>query len=216
MFKALVIKELRESAGIVALAVLAIAYSLSELTGMRLLPWQSGNPYAYPFIYDSFSFYLALCTSGLAIALGLKQTAWEIGQGTQYFLFHRPVRRDRIFTSKLVVGLSWVIALSAATILLYAWWAATPGHVAGPFEWSMTSWLWQQWIAFPLLYLGACLSGVRPARWFGTRLVPLVAAVFLAMAAANMPFIWLTVLIVALSVVAFLIAIFYYVRERDY
>ena len=33
----------------------------------------------------------------------------------------------------------------------------------------------------PLLYFGAFLSGIRPARWFGTRLLPLVAAGALAM-----------------------------------
>jgi hypothetical protein len=216
MFKALVTKELRESAGIVVLAALAIAYSFSELTGMRLLPWQSGNPYSYPFVYDSFGFYLALCAGGLAIALGLKQTAWEIGQGTTYFLFHRPIRRDRIFISKLTVGLSWVIGLSAVLILLYAWWAATPGHVAGPFDWSMTAPAWQQWMVLPIVYLGAFLSGVRPGRWFGTRLVPLVAAIFLAIAAGNMPFVWLTVLIAVPAIGAFLVAIFSHIRERDF
>ena len=42
----------------------------------------------------------------------------------------------------------------------------------------MTAWAWQLWLCMPLVYLGAFLSGIRPARWFGTRLMPLVAAGF--------------------------------------
>ena len=38
MLKALVIKELRESAGIVALAVLAAVFTVSSLVGLSLLP----------------------------------------------------------------------------------------------------------------------------------------------------------------------------------
>src|SRR5438874_7491758 len=101
MLKALVIKELRESVGIVVLAVLSIVYAFSGLTGMRLLPWQGGNSNTYPFVWDSLTFYLAICIGGLAIALGFKQTAWEVGQGTHFFLFHRPISRNLVFFCKL-------------------------------------------------------------------------------------------------------------------
>ena len=53
MLKALVIKELRESAGMIAVAVLAAALILSDLTGVRLLPLQSGAGSAYPFVSDT-------------------------------------------------------------------------------------------------------------------------------------------------------------------
>ena len=33
------------------------------------------------------------------------------------------------------------------------------------------------WLCMPLVYLGAFASGIRPARWFGSRLFPLVAVV---------------------------------------
>ena len=43
----------------------------------------------------------------------------------------------------------------------------------------MTESAWQRALLMPLLYLGAFLSGLRPARWFGTRLLPLIASVVL-------------------------------------
>jgi hypothetical protein len=216
MLKALVIKELRESAGIVVLAALAIVYALSELTGLRLFRWGGRSLDAYPFIYDDLAFYLALCIGGLGIALGMKQTSWELGQGTFFFLFHRPVSRTRLLVCKLLVGVGWVLLLSATMILLCAWWAATPGHVTGPFFWSMTHAAWRLWVALPVVYLGAFLSGIRPASWYGSRLVPLLAAIAAAAAAAKAPWLWLSLLISAAMSVLLVVGIFYYARRRDY
>jgi hypothetical protein len=162
------------------------------------------------------SFYLWLCIGGLAIALGMRQTAWELGQGTYYFLLHRPVSRYRVFISKLAVGLISVLVSSLVLITIYAWWAATPGHVAAPFDWSMTFPAWQNWIALPLLYLGAFLSGIRPGKWFGSRLLPLAAAILVAMLATSVPWIWLTLAIVLAASALFVVGIIYYVRRRDY
>lgn len=216
MLKALAIKELRESAGIVALAALALIYALTELTGMRVLPWEARGTRHYPFVYDAVTFYLTWCIGAMAIALGLKQTAWEARQGTFFFLLHRPLSRERVFAGKLAVGLSWVIVLSAAYLLIYAWWASTTGHVPAPFDWSMTIPAWRQWVAMPLVYFGAFLSGIRPARWWGTRLVPLAAAILAAVVAASMPWFWLTLLVTLIFTAPAIVAIFYYIRVRDY
>jgi hypothetical protein len=216
MLKALVIKELRESVGVAALAAAAILYALADMAGIQFLPWQIQFSHAMPFVSDALKSYLAMCIGGLAIGLGLKQTAWEIGQGTHYFLFHRPISRGRIFVTKLAVGFGWVLLLSTLLILLWAWWAATPGRVPVPFYWSMTIPAWQHWLTFPVVYLGAFLSGVRPGNWFGSRLVPLVAAIFIAIAAASLPFVWLTAIIVVVSIVAFTTGIFYCIDRRDY
>jgi hypothetical protein len=216
MLKALVIKELRESVGIVALAALALVYALTEMTGARILPWHESRISSFPFVYDMTNTYLAFFVGGLAIALGLKQTAWEERQGTFFFLLHRPVNRRRVFVGKLAVGIAWTLMLSAIFILLYAWWAATPGHIAAPFEWSMTVPAWKAWAAMPVLYLGAFLSGVRPARWWGTRLAPLAAGILATIVAASMPWFWLTLLLSAVFSALLVIAIFHYMRVRDY
>src|SRR5687767_1606554 len=99
MLKALAIKELRESAGIIALAVLAAAYVLANLTGVRLIPLPfTQTSGGLPFVSDGFTFPFTLAIGGLAVALGLKQSALEAGQGTYYFLLHRPATRKFIFS----------------------------------------------------------------------------------------------------------------------
>ncbi len=217
MLKALAIKELRESAGLVALAVLASVFMLAELTGMPLLPWSNGQPVAYPFVNDGgLYFYLWLIAGGLGVLLGLKQSAWELWQGSYYFLLHRPTGRKQVFGTKLAIGGGLLLTITAAAILIYALWAAAPGHHASPFFWSMTGAAWQFWFATPLVYLGAFFSGIRPGRWYGSRLAPLAAGIALAMLVAFVPWWWLGVVIGIVATVAYLAAIFLYVESRDY
>ncbi|MBX3414842.1 MAG: hypothetical protein KF708_19310 [Pirellulales bacterium] len=217
MHQALVWKELRESAELIAVAVLGAVFILADMTGVRLLPFQNGESTSYPFVSDSnFSFYFVLLAGGLAILLGLKQSAWELWQGSYFFLLHRPASRRTLFGVKLMVGVTVLLAITGALIQLYAMWAATPGTHATPFFWSMTIPMWQMWFAFPLLYLGAFLSGVRPGRWFGSRLAPLAASVLLVTLCTTVPWWWLGLMIAGISVVAFVATIFLYVETRDY
>jgi hypothetical protein len=165
---------------------------------------------------DGFSPAYALEIGGLAIALGLKQSAWEAGQGTYNFLLHRPASRRAIFGAKLVVGMALVLVLGGLFVLLYALWTASPGNSATPFYWSMTASAWQLWASMSLVYLGAFLSGIRPARWFGTRLIPLVAAGVLVTSVWLMPWWWSWAISLAICVGFIVVSIFYYARRRDY
>jgi hypothetical protein len=61
----------------------------------------------------------------------------------------------------------------------------------------MTAGSWATWLAMTVVYLGAFLSGIRPAAWFGTRLAPLVAAAGLAMIFS---YCWLPVAVIAVIV----------------
>jgi hypothetical protein len=216
MHKALVIKELRESAGIVALAALGVAYVLADLTATPLVPWQSRWLYGYPFVNDSLSFYFWLVGGGVAIALGFRQTAWELGQGTYFFLLHRPMSRNRIFGLKLLVGGSLAMLMAGLLIALYAWWAATPGHFDAPFYWTMTVPAWQLWLSLPPLYFGAFLAGIRPGRWFGSRLLPLVTGILVALVASSAPWLWFTVALSFAASGLLIAGIFYYIQQRDY
>ena len=216
MIKALVLKELRESAGVVVLAVLGLVYALASLTLFPLLPGMGGWLYHYPFVADSLSFYLALVAGGLAIALGLKQTAWELGYDTYRFLLHRPIPRAYVFVVKLVVGFLLLMLLSGGLILLYAWWAATPGNVPAPFDWSMTRQAWVQWFALPPVYFGAFLCGIRPGNWFGSKLVPLAGAIAAGLLVSVLPWVWSAALASLVIVAIQLVAIFHSVRVRDF
>jgi hypothetical protein len=79
----------------------------------------------------------------------------------------------------------------------------------------MTLPAWTAWLAMSAVYLGAFLTGLRPAAWLGTRLAPLAGACGLAMLAAAIPPVvvsWL--LLLALDALLVLL-ILYVARERD-
>lgn len=217
MLKALVIKELRESGAIIALAVLAAVFAVVTLTGVPLLPiFSSQESNAIPFVSDSFTTLLAFIVGPMAVALGLKQSTWEFFHSTYYFLLHRPAPRSRIFWTKLATGCVVLLALGAAMIVIYGAWAAAPEHTGVPFEWSMTGPSWQLVVCMVPLYLSAFLTGIRPARWFGTRLAPLVCAVAVLMFAVLALRWWIITVVAAMLAALMLAGIFYYVRQRDY
>ncbi len=221
MIKALAIKELRESLAIVAVALLAMLYLAGSRMGWQVMPWSGGNAYAQsmPFIETGFAGGLMFVSGALAIALGLRQSAWE-NLGTRYFfLLHRPISRSLIFQIKVAVGLSILIVLSVVPVLVYGCWAATPGNHATPFFWSMTMSAWQACFAMPTIYLASVLSGLRPAKWYGTRLLPLVGAGLLAGIAitlwSNVVW-WLGVAILVLLDVTLFSLILAVAEQRDY
>ncbi|MEM7810945.1 MAG: hypothetical protein AAF532_05655 [Planctomycetota bacterium] len=216
MVRALLIKELREAAALLAVALAAAVYVLTDLTGLDVFPLQEPGGGGYPFIGDVFSNRLWLVCGVLAVALGLKQTAWEETRGTYDFLLHRPVPRRVLFGVKLAFGLVSVLAVGGLTVLTYALWAAAPGSIPAPFRWSMTAPMWLTLAAFPLIYLSAFLSGIRPARWFGTRLVPLAAGGAFATAAGASVESWDFALFVLPATAVTAAAVIYFVENRDY
>jgi hypothetical protein len=125
--------------------------------------------------------------------------------------------REQLLGVKLAAGGGLYLLCSAIPILLFAWWAATPGTHASPFRWSMTVPVWQIWVSMTILYLGSFLAGIRPARWIGTRLAPVVAAGMLVAVIQLVP--WWPVaglLVVLLVNVTLVTNIFHVARTRDY
>jgi len=178
MTSALAYKEFRETLGITALGFAGLMIITLTGTGLGPLPGLLAVPRAggIPFIGDPFTSRYMLAAGGLAMALGFWQSIGDFRGETQLFLLHRPVPRRRIYLTKLAVGLAIYLLCGLLPIALYAGWAATPGTHASPFAWSMTAYNWLSWLTMTAIYLGAFLSGIRPAAWIGTRLAPLAAA----------------------------------------
>jgi hypothetical protein len=175
VFRAMAMKELRETRGIALVALAVYVYGVAAQLYPRL-PFGDGREAVTPFLGDSFIGWLWVVSVPLAIALGLRQTLGESIPGTFPFLFHRPAGRRWLIGVKVLVGLGVYLGCASLPILAYGLWAATPGTHAGPFEWSATGECWIVWFGMTLLYLGAFLTGIRPGRWFGTRVLPLVGA----------------------------------------
>jgi hypothetical protein len=127
-----------------------------------------------PFIYDNnFGgryWWISLLTS---LALGFQQTLVESKHGTYLFLLHRPATRRWLVGTKLSVGLATYLICSAMPILIYGGWATRNCML---FTWPMTLSCWHTWLLMTLPYFGAFLTGMRQGRWYGTRLLPLLAA----------------------------------------
>jgi hypothetical protein len=178
--KALALKELREVLGITAIALGCYLALAINAMGARVFDWVPGMPAGtreVPFVGGAFTTFFWFISVVFAGALGFRQSAWESARGTFLFLLHRPLRRETIFLIKLAIGIGVLLFYASVPIVVYGMWAAVPGHHASPFEWSMTASTWRFTFLLPLLYLGSFLSELRPARWFGTRLLPLAAAI---------------------------------------
>jgi hypothetical protein len=216
----LVRKELREVLGIAAIALGAYLVLVASLLGTKLFAWVPGLPHEMepvPFASGGFTGSFARVTAVFAVALGFRQSAWESVRGTYLFLLHRPVRRDAIFLAKLATGMMVLLVCASVPILFYTWWAAVPGHHPSSFAWSMTVPAWRVAFLTPLVYLGAFLSGIRPARWIGTRLLPLAASLSLVLLLGFIPYWWLLGLPLALVLYVLLVTnVCFVARVRDY
>jgi hypothetical protein len=217
---ALARKELREIFGITAAALGCYLALVVNAMGAKVFDWVPGMPAGtqeVPFTGGGFTTFFTFISVIFAVALGFRQSAWESAKGTYLFLLHRPLQRGTIFLTKLATGAGVLLIGASLPVVAYAAWAAVPGHHAGPFEWSMTGPTWRMTFLLPLLYLGAFLSGLRPGRWFGTRLLPLIAALVAFVLLDMMSWWWLAGLPLSLVLYGMVAAnVCYVAHNRDY
>lgn len=217
MLKALAWKESRELAPFIVLASLVQLFLVATATGNRtgLLAQNHG---VIPFINDSMLWWM-FCVAGIATSImALWQTWWESSRGTFLFLLHRPASRVAIISMKLAIGVAILLALSVLPVLVYSLWAAAPGTHASPFEWSMTAFAWRLCAAMPLVYLGAFLSGLRPARWYGSRFFPLFSSLFLLIVCMSVSYSWpaLAMLASLALQICYVVVILHVAATRDF
>lgn len=226
MVLTIVRKELRETRAFAVLTLVVYLIYVSQLTGKggRLLNALLDNPLGMgagpsdiPFVQDNFVLMAAFIGIALAIALGFRQSAWEPSQGTALYLLHLPLTRRTIVLTKLLTGIGLLLGCTLLPILGYAAWAAMPGTHPGPFEWMMTGPAFRVWLLLPLVYLGAFASGIRPARWFGSRLLPVIAVAVPAIFSYATRHWWLIGLPLLLLVAAVLVSdILWETETRDF
>ena len=224
MIRAMIVKELRETWWIAGIALALQLLLVRGITSERLSHSHGYSPTGVftssteiPFIGGGFTASFMMIAVLAALALGLRQTLAESASGTYQFLLHRPWRREKFILAKLAVGCGLLLVSGALPIIIYACWAATPGHVAAPFEWSMTLDAWWIWAEIPAAYMAAFLVGVRPAAWLGTRCLPLLAVAMAVGILHLMPWPFVLPTIGLLLTDAALAGMICYVaRTRDY
>jgi len=199
MVLTIVRKELRETWAFAALALGVYVIYLSKLTGkwnpvltsfVGWMPGMNAEAPDVPFVEGSFLGMLFFVGAALAITLGFRQSAWEPSQGTALYLLHLPLGRQTILATKLLTGIGLLLVCTLLPILIYAVWAAIPGTHPGPYEWSMTANEFHVWLFLPLVYLGSFASGIRPGRWFGSRLLPLASVAVFSALLIPVPYWW--------------------------
>jgi hypothetical protein len=225
MWTALVRKEAREALAVVAAGAALYLFLVAEAMNLHIVPDLVRNQVGLsfwgrkpiPFLGGAFTLLFTVVSGMLAFVLGLWQTVGETRRDTYALLLHLPMPRGRIIAAKLATGLALYLILAALPILALAWWAATPGTHASPFDWSMTEAAWRWWLAMATIYLAAFLSGLRPARWFGTRLLPVLAAASLIVLvdAARLPGLLYGAALVLFDAVL-VVEILFVAQTRDY
>jgi hypothetical protein len=178
MFRAMALKELRETRGIALLGLAAYGLVLWTMLA-QVLKW---SPQRMPFVDDGFISGYIWVSGGFAIALGLRQTLGESIAGAYPFLFHRPATRRWLIGTKMLVGTVVYLLFGLIPILAYGLVAATPGSHASPFAWAMTVPALIAWLAITVVYFGAFLSGIRPGKWLYSRLFPVAGSGVAALA----------------------------------
>ena len=201
---ALLWKEFRETVRwfpLCLLLMIAMIWStIPGLNGIYLVSRLSGN----------LATSVAIGAIVTSIALAIAQFALDQRDSARGFLLHRRLSGKQIFHAKIVVGAAlYVLAVGVPLILaaIYLKWI-------GP-ERLPTSWL-QTVPAFTLsfycfsFYFGTSIVLCRPARWIGTRLLPIAASALIAISAigAYVPNTLIGTLVFLIGLIGYFILVF--------
>ncbi len=195
--KTLVSKEIRETIKLAVLgalcltAMLVLSYYNFSAQMRELLLGETDlrfplQPLTGPEMRQNLMFFCVIF-GGL---LGWLQGHHDRQQGLWGFLLHRPVTLVTLFLAKTIAGLSLYALAAGLPLLVYITWAITPGHVAAPYESAMLLPVLAFFLFGLPFYFAGMLVGLRPVRWFGSRLIPIGAAIVIAACATVLPEFW--------------------------
>jgi ABC-type transport system involved in multi-copper enzyme maturation permease subunit len=213
--KALILKELRENLKLAALglfifALILVLFAINHLQMMKSLaagaPPQSYTimqPLASPGFWSMTGFFCAI----YAAVLGWFQIHNERHRDLWAFLVHRPATRTEIFLGKTIAGLILYLLAFILPLTGYAIWALVPGNVAAPFEWIMLQPIAAQFLAGIVYYFAGMLTGLRQARWYGSRALGLGAALIVSMSLVSENRLWQSLSIILICSVLLVIAV---------
>jgi hypothetical protein len=176
--KALIYKELRENLKLALPGLLVFAVVL-----MRLFQNSETQPLLSVAVLRPTEFF---CFA-IGVGLGWFQIHNERHRDLWAFLVHRPLTQTQIFAAKVIAGLS--LYAVAAGLPLFALVVASrrPGAFASPFEWEMALPVAVDFLNGLVWYFAGLLTGLRRARWYASRGLPLLAALSATILASIQP-----------------------------
>ena len=191
-------KECRENARWAVLSALALALSLAYAVYHEAVANDAASPInglrlGYVWVIATLVFTLGAPLVGLL--LGLLQVLPEMRRDQWAFLVHRPAARTTLFWGKVLPGVSLYLLATMLPLLVLAAWDTLPGHQAAPFDWRFTLGCWAAVLAGLPLYFAGLTTALRPARWYGSRALPVFAALLAPLAIGSVTEFWQAVLV---------------------
>ncbi len=170
--KAVVWKEWRERFLWALITALALSFFLARIAVSAAKDAEYGR---YSDVWSMI--FLPLSLSVLLITgLGYLQMSNELRRDKWAFLTHRPATPALLLWAKVFAGLS---LFCLVTILPYAgflWWIAQPGRLPAPFDWRLGG-VRLIILSFGVLfYFAGALTALRDRPWWGSRALPIFAA----------------------------------------
>jgi len=183
VIKALLWKELRENWPRALFGLLGLTAGMTLMFGSIDGAWRGEAPLAAPPTQMITIVGFAI----VGLVLGLLQVIPELWRKQWAFLIQRPVTRTTVFWGKVGAGLSLYALATGLPLLVAALWAATPGNVAAPFSIEMLGPGVVDLLAGVSYYFAGLTIGMREARWYGSRVLPLGLAIATSVASAAFP-----------------------------
>lgn len=183
--RAMVWKEAKENAKWAGLGllgvVIAAAYAISHIHG-------PGNVYvAFADIWTAIETTLTFAAPTLGLLLGLIQIVPEQRRDLWAFLIHRPASRSTIFCGKAMTGIRLLFLATLVPLLVFVIWMQVPGNFPAPFDWHLALASILAILSGLVFYFAGMLTALRPARWFGSRALPIPTALLCAFLIAEAP-----------------------------
>jgi hypothetical protein len=201
-------KELREhfKVALVGLAVFGVMLSLAFSRCTNLVDGSAaygggfGNDESpQPLLSTNLLTQAAFFCAAFGMLLGWLQIRAEKHPDLWAFLVHRPAPRDTILAGKVLSGLLLYAAGAGVPFLGLVLVAATPGHVAAPFEWAMALPSLAIFLAGISFYFAGLLTGIRAARWSGSRTFGLGPAIVALLPAFGVNEFWQALLFIVIA-----------------
>jgi len=207
--KAMFWKECRENARWAVLSGLGLSLGLvyaayHEVAARAAIQPDDGLRLGY--VWENATLIFTLGTPLIGLLLGLLQILPELRRDQWAFLVHRPASRTALFFGKALPGVCLYLLATVPPLLILAAWDALPGRQAAPSDWRFTLGAWAAILAGLPFYFAGLVTALRPARWYGSRALPIFAALLSPLAASWLGEFWQVVLVCVLLTAALLLA----------
>ncbi len=197
--KAMFWKECRENVNWAILGTLGLSLTLAYLV------YNDGASPTLSTVWNNATLTLTLGAPFTGLALGLLQILPETRRDRWAFLVHRPASRTRLFFGKVLPGLFLYGLMTLLPLCGLLAWYAHSSRLAGPFDARFLLGPFAAILGGLAFYFAGLLIALRPARWYGSRTLPIVLALLAPCAVTAAPEFWQTagVSLVVAAILAF-------------